>query len=171
MAHAELQRIQLRGAPLHAAIGRAFDEVDARHGREAQDVLHRENQWPLDQAMDHQSVLVRIDVGPAGMIALEKQPVRRDDAVQVLQRREADGGFGAGGEPRHVAPDHAGLGVGGPAIGPVDHAGSERLRPRRFGGRGSRSRFRMGRSGAKREAAGQCGAEAEKRTAGEPRIR
>ena len=61
-------------------------------------------QWPLDQAVDHQPVLIRIDVRPPGVIALEKQAVRRDDAVQILQRRETDRRFGAGGEPRHVAP-------------------------------------------------------------------
>ena len=106
---------------------------------------------------------VRIDVGPSGMMALEEQAVRRDDAVQILQRRKADGGFRAGGEPRHVAPDDAGLGLGGPAIGPVDHAGADRLRPWRVGGRGRRRGIRrMAGLRAKREAAGQRRAEAEK---------
>jgi hypothetical protein len=82
----ELQRIQLRGAPLHAAIGRAFDEMNPRDLRETHDVLHRKDQRALDQTMDHQSVLIRIDVRPPRMIALEEQAVRRDDAVQVLQR-------------------------------------------------------------------------------------
>jgi hypothetical protein len=81
----------------------------------------------LDQAVDHQPVPVRIDIRPAGMIALEEQSVRRDDAVQILQRREADGRYGVGGEPRHVAPDDAGLAVRGPAVGPIDHARSDRL--------------------------------------------
>ena len=78
----ELQRIDLRGAPLHAAVGRAFDEMDARHRRKAHDVVHRQQQRTLDQAVDHQPVLVRIDVRPPGVIALEEQAVRRDDAVQ-----------------------------------------------------------------------------------------
>ena len=43
---------------------------------EAQDVLHGEDQRALDQAVDHQLVLRRIDVGPARMVALEEQPVR-----------------------------------------------------------------------------------------------
>ena len=38
-------------------------------------------------------MLVRVDVRPSGVMALEEQAVRRDDAVQVLQRRKADGGF------------------------------------------------------------------------------
>ena len=127
----ELQGIELRGAPLHAAIGAAFDEMDARDLRKAHDVLHRQQQRPLDEAVDHQAMFCRIDIRASGMMALEEQAVRRDDAVQVLQRREADGGFFAGGEPGNVAPDHAGLEIGGPAIGPVDHAGADRLRPRR----------------------------------------
>ena len=128
------------------------------------------NQRALDQAVDHQPVLFRIDVRPARMVALEKQPVRRDDAVQILQRRKTDGRFGAGGEPWHVAPDDAGLGVRRPAIGPVNHAGSDRLRPRRIGRRASLCRFRVAGPRAERKAAGQRRAQAEKRTPGEPRI-
>jgi len=44
---AELKRVHLRGAPVHAAIGRAFDEMDARDLREAQDVLHGQQQRRL----------------------------------------------------------------------------------------------------------------------------
>src|SRR4029079_12708788 len=97
----ELQRIDLRSAPLHAAVGGTFDEMDPRRRWKANDVLHGEDQRTFDEAMDHQPVLVRIDVGPPGMMAFEKQAMWRDDAVQVLQRREADGGFGSGSQPRH----------------------------------------------------------------------
>ena len=41
-------------------------------------------------AVDHQPVLVRIDVRHARVVALEVQARRRDDAEQVLQRRERD---------------------------------------------------------------------------------
>ena len=36
-------------------------------------------------------------------MALEAQPVRRDDAVELVQRREADRGFRRRGQPRHGA--------------------------------------------------------------------
>ena len=151
----ELQRIHLRGAPFHAAIGRAFDEMDARDLREAQDVLHGKKQRTLDEAMDHQSVLRRIDIGPSSMMALEEQPVRRDDAVQILQRRKADGRFRARSQPGNVAADDGGLGIGGPAIRPIDHAGADRLRPRRVCGWRVLRRVGNGGPGAKGEAAGQ----------------
>jgi hypothetical protein len=136
--------------------------MDARHRREAHNVLHGENQRALDQAMDHQPVPVRIDIGPSRMMALEKQAVRRDDAVQILQRRKADGRFGPGGEPWHVAPDDAGLSVGGSAIGPVHHAGADRLRPRRVRGRGSRRGFRFAWLRSESKGAGQRRAQTKK---------
>ena len=92
----ELQRIELRRAPFHAAIRRALDEVDARHRRKALDVLHGQQQRPVDEAVDHQPVLLRIDRGAAAVVALEEQAVGGDDAGLILQRREADRGFRAG---------------------------------------------------------------------------
>ena len=156
----ELQRVELRRAPLHAAVGGTLDEVNARHRREADNVLHRQQQRTFDEAMDHQLVLLRIDVGAAGMIALEKQPVRRDDAVEVLQRREADGRFGARGKPRNVAADDAGLELRRVAIGPVHHAGAERLRPRRIRRRRRAFALRQRRVAAERDGAGESRTEA-----------
>jgi hypothetical protein len=154
----ELQRIHLRGAPLHAAIGRAFDEVNARHRWKAHDVFHGENERTLDQTMDHQPVLIRIDVRPACMMALEKQAVRCDDAMQVLQRRKADGRFGPGRQPWHVAPD-APASARKPAMGPINHAGPDR--PRCVRGRRSP---RGPVAGLRAECeAGQRGAQPEKR--------
>ena len=45
----------------------------------------------VDQAMQHQPMLRRIDGRNAAMMALVEQPVRRDDAVEILQRRPAGG--------------------------------------------------------------------------------
>ena len=50
-------------------------------------ILHREDQRTIDQAVQHQPVLRRIDRGNAAMMALVEQSVRRDDAVELLQRR------------------------------------------------------------------------------------
>ncbi len=59
--------------------------MDARFRWEAPDVIHGEDQRLVDEAMEHQAVLRRIDRGDAGMMALVEQSVRRDDAVEVLQ--------------------------------------------------------------------------------------
>jgi hypothetical protein len=37
--------------------------------------------------MDHQPVLVRIDIGKSGVAALEVESGRRDDPVEQVQRR------------------------------------------------------------------------------------
>ena len=73
----KLQRIELRAAPFHAAVGRTFDEMNARHRGKTHDVVHRQDQRALDQAMNQEPVLARIDVGAAGMIALEEQAIWR----------------------------------------------------------------------------------------------
>jgi hypothetical protein len=99
-------------------------------------------------------VLRRIDVGAAGVIALEEQSVRRDDAGLILQRREADGGFRRRGQPRHVAADHVFDEFGWLAIRLVDDARPKHLRPwgiagrRRLGGASTAGE----RTGAERRA-------------------
>src|SRR5882762_2021012 len=60
--------------------------------RKAPDVIHSEDQGPVDEAMEHQPMLRRIDGGNAAMMALIEQTVRRDDAVEILQRRPPRGG-------------------------------------------------------------------------------
>ncbi len=130
-----LAAIELRAAPLHAAIGRAFQEMDAVDAREALHVVKREDQRLVDQAMHHQPVVGRIDLGDAGMMPLEAQPVRRDDAVERMQRREADGGFRRRGQPRHGAADDVLLVFRRQAVGAHADAVAERLAPVRHVGR------------------------------------
>jgi hypothetical protein len=95
----KLAAVELRAAPLHAGIRRAFEEVDPVHARHALDVLHREHQWLIDQAIDHQTVACRIDFRDAAVVALEAEPGRRDDSVQLMERREIDGRFGGRRKP------------------------------------------------------------------------
>jgi hypothetical protein len=38
--------------------------------------------------MNHKAVIGGIDLGGAAMMALEAEPVRRDDAVEIGERRE-----------------------------------------------------------------------------------
>ena len=75
------------GAFSALAVAGAFDEGDARLHRIARQRLEREHQRPLHQAVDHQPMLVGIDVRNAGMAALEMQPGRRDHAFEQMQRR------------------------------------------------------------------------------------
>ena len=51
--------------PFHAGVRAALDEVDARHRREAHQVVHRVDARLAHHAVDHQPVLVRIDLGHA----------------------------------------------------------------------------------------------------------
>ncbi len=101
-----LAAVELGAAPFHAGIGGAFQEMDAVDARQALDVLEREDQRLVDQAVQHQPVIVRIDLGDAAMMALEAQAVGRDDAVELVQRREGDRGLRRRGQPRHRAADH-----------------------------------------------------------------
>ena len=98
-------------------------------------------------------MLVRIDIGSSCMVSLEEQAVRGDNPMQVLQRREADGRLGSSREPRHVPPDHASLGICGPAIGAIDNACAQRLGPRII--RGRCSFFRMNASAIKQQPGGE----------------
>jgi hypothetical protein len=43
------------------------------------------------------------------MVTLEAQPVRRDDAVKLMQRREIDRGNRIGGQPWHIAAHDIGF--------------------------------------------------------------
>ena len=59
------------------------------------------------------------------MMALEAQPVRRDDAVELVQRREADRDSRRRGEPRDVAADDMRLVFRRLAVGPHGDAVAE----------------------------------------------
>jgi hypothetical protein len=54
--------------------------------------------------MDQQAMLVWRDLGHTGMVTFEVKTVRRDDTVQILQRRHAEG-FGVGGARLSNAPN------------------------------------------------------------------
>jgi hypothetical protein len=77
-------------APFHAGVGAAFDEVHARDRGQAHEVIHGVDLRLLHHAHHHEAMLVRVDVPPALVVALEVQAVGGDDAEQALQRRERD---------------------------------------------------------------------------------
>ena len=70
----------------------ALEEVDARHRREALQVVEGEHHRPLDHAVNQQRVAARIDVGDAAVMPLEVEVGGRDDAHQVLVRSARRGG-------------------------------------------------------------------------------
>ena len=84
-----LHRGRCRLGPVGQPVARALQEEDARQRGIAHQVAHRELERLAHHAVDHQLVLVGIDVGDAGVMALEEQPVGRDDAELMLQRRHA----------------------------------------------------------------------------------
>ena len=76
-------------APFHTRVRTAFDEVHARNRRHTHQVVHRVDLGLFDQTVDHETVLRRVDVPPALVVALKVQAARRDDAEEALQWREA----------------------------------------------------------------------------------
>jgi hypothetical protein len=130
-----LAAVELGAAPFHPGIRRAFEEIDAVDARVALEVGQRQHQRLVDEPVQHQPVVIGVDLGDAAVMALEGEPVRRDDAVELVQRREADRGFAARREPGHVAAHHVFLELRRAPVRPCRHAVAERARPRRHVGR------------------------------------
>ena len=77
-------------APIDAAaVARAFHRANHRLAGEAAQIVEREDQRPIDHAVNQQRVLLRIDRRHAAVMALEVEIGRRDDAVEILERRQA----------------------------------------------------------------------------------
>ena len=98
-----LAAVELRAAPFHPGVRGTFQKVDAVHAREALQVGERKDQILLDEAVDDQPVVFRIDLRDATVVTLEAEPARGDDTVKLVQRRKADRGLAACRQPLHVA--------------------------------------------------------------------
>ena len=101
--------------PLREGIAGALQEVGHGDGGEALQVIHREERGPLDQAMDHQPVLARIDGRNATERDLVEEGIGRERPVQIGQGREADERVGRAfgiGEADHVRLGRGPLAVG-----------------------------------------------------------
>ena len=72
-------------APFHPSIRTALDKVNARHGRQAHEIVHREDLCLPHQTINHEPVLLGINIPPALMVALKVQTIGRDDPKERLQ--------------------------------------------------------------------------------------
>ena len=136
----------------------ALDEVDSRLRGKAADVLHREHQRTIDHAVQHQPVLGRIDGRHAAVVAFVEQAVRRDDAVELLQRRAARSGDILRERLRDVLDDALFV-YRWRAVGLAPHRVAGRFHPFRHAGRKIIPRLgKRRRTGNSRDrgAAGQC---------------
>ena len=69
-----------------AAVAGTFQKIDPAFHLILQQVFIAEDQRLRDQTIDDQGMTGRIDGGHAGVVAFEMQAVRRDCALQELQR-------------------------------------------------------------------------------------
>src|SRR4029453_3164159 len=86
-----MQRLHTRLDRLLGKEGRAcaatFDERHARHHRIARQRIEWEHQGPPYETVNHQAVLVRMDVGGPGVRDHEVQAIGRDRSVEQMVRR------------------------------------------------------------------------------------
>ena len=73
-------------APLHAGVGTALNEMDARDRRHAQQIVHGVDARLAHHAIDHESMASRINIVPTLVMTLKVQAVGRDHAKQALKR-------------------------------------------------------------------------------------
>ena len=72
------------------SVAGTFEKVDTRYRGKSRQLVHGEDERPLDEPMHDEPVLGRIDRRNPCMVALVMQAVRRDDAVEILKRRQAE---------------------------------------------------------------------------------
>ena len=125
----ELRAVELGARPLHAGVGGAFAEVHPALAREPLKLGVAEHQRPGDHAVDHQAVVVLRQLDGAGVVALEGAALRRDRAVEGVDRREVDRADRVGGQPGHVAAHHLALEMDRHPVGRGVHAVAKTLRP------------------------------------------
>jgi len=79
--------LQRRVGEHRRRVAAALDEMHARHHRVTRERVDCVDQRLLDEAMDDQLVLRRVDVGQARVTDREEQAVRRHRALQQVVRR------------------------------------------------------------------------------------
>ena len=77
--------------PFPTRVARTFQKMDAVDGREAHEIVYRELERPLDQAVDEQRVFGRVDGRHAAVVHFVVQGGRGNDPACIMQRGHADG--------------------------------------------------------------------------------
>ena len=71
-------------APLHARVRTTFNEMNPAHRRQAHQIVHGEDHRHLEhffvRAIDHEAMLVRLNIPPALVMPLKMQTTGSDDA-------------------------------------------------------------------------------------------
>ena len=84
--------------PFHPAVCPALDKVHPANGRQAHQLIHREDHGLFHEssvvAVDHQAMFIGLNIPPALVMALKMQAVGCDDAKQALQGAKAHTGSG-----------------------------------------------------------------------------
>ena len=102
-----LRRPARPGIAIFWCVPGTFQEVQPRDRRKAQDIVHGQDERPIHQPVDEQSMRIRVDLRNSGVVAFVVQAVRCDDAMQVLQWRTGGGGGGERHGASHAADDVA----------------------------------------------------------------
>src|SRR5262245_38809809 len=69
------------------AVGMALEEVNAGYGRQPLEILHPETQGTIHQAVNRETMCLRIDLGEVGgMLLHEVQVSGCDDSPVILER-------------------------------------------------------------------------------------
>src|SRR5216683_3395530 len=85
-----LERFHHRFVVRHSAVSGALDEMDTGNGWQALQFIHREDERPVHNAMDHEAVLAGINVRKASTAPRhEMESGRRDDSRRILKRRQS----------------------------------------------------------------------------------
>ena len=80
-------------APLQHRVALALEEEDARRRGQAPDLLHGQDHRTIDQAVDQETVLARVDVGNTAAVDLVVERRRRDDPQRFVQGRDGAADF------------------------------------------------------------------------------
>ena len=118
----KLEPFHLGSTPFHTSVGRTFEEANHAGCGKAHQIIHGENERTFNQAVDHQSVLVWINLRQPGMVALKYNRTGRNDARNISQRGKTDGRDSVGGQPVDGSAFNTGFKPGWLPIGICHHA-------------------------------------------------
>ncbi|MMZ67070.1 hypothetical protein D1872_296150 [compost metagenome] len=86
----KLDRVELRSSPLRSTVCRTLDKVDSAHAWISLELIHRQYQCFLHETVDHQTMLIGVDMCDTPVCTTEKQAVWCDDTFHILDRTHRD---------------------------------------------------------------------------------